>query len=254
MVALLLEAADENTVVVIVSDHGATPSERRFKPGAKGFSVQEVLAQKGYTVFREDRETGQRVIDWSRTRAVAQRSCYVYLNVAGRDPEGIVQPGEEYESLVREIIEALTDYREPATGRKPIVFALSRRDARILGLYSDRVGDIVYGVHPEVWGEHGRQITTGEYGSGEMKGLLMLSGPNIRKGCKLERTAWLTDVVPTVCTLLGLPMPAQAEGAVLYQALEDPDELLHQYDQLQRNYQRVKDALQGQQALTHSYE
>ena len=45
----------------------------------------------------------------------------------------------------------------------------------------------------------------------------------IKKGERLERTAWLTDLVPTICYLMNWPVPEKAEGAVIYQAFEEPD-------------------------------
>ena len=48
-----------------------------------------------------------------------------------------------------------------------------------------------------------------------------MRGPGIRRGVELERTVWLTDVVPTMCHLMGVPVPRHAEGAVIYQALEE---------------------------------
>ena len=151
------------------------------------------------------------------------------------------------------MINILYDYTDPETGRKPFAFALKREDARIIGLCGDRIGDIVYGMHGWVGGEHGRQMTTGECGMGSMKGLLIMSGPNVKKNSNIERTVWLTDIVPTVCYLMDLPIPRQAEGAIIYQALEDPDFKIKEMENLKRNYQRVKRALEGQKGLTHSY-
>jgi hypothetical protein len=45
----------------------------------------------------------------------------------------------------------------------------------------------------------------------------------VKRGAVLERTCWITDVVPTIRYLTGLPMPRHAEGAVIYQAREDPE-------------------------------
>ena len=45
----------------------------------------------------------------------------------------------------------------------------------------------------------------------------------MKEGVRLERMAYQTQVTPTICYLLGIPMPHQAEGAVLYEALVDPD-------------------------------
>jgi hypothetical protein len=178
---------------------------------------------------------------------------YVYVNLKGRDPHGIVQPGEEYEKLKDRIINILYDYTDKKTGRKPIAFALKKEDARIIGLYGDRIGDVVYGIPGWVAGEHGRQLATADYGMGSMKGLLVMSGPNIRKNLVVGRTVWLTDIVPTVCYMLDLPVPKTAEGAVIYQAMEDPDFKSKEIDRLKKNYERVKSALDGQKSLTHSY-
>ncbi|MFQ6095581.1 MAG: alkaline phosphatase family protein [Candidatus Bathyarchaeia archaeon] len=253
MVGKILSAVDEKTLVFMVSDHGATPTEGRFDQDFKSFAVSTILSEAGLLAYKTDQKTGEKAIDWSRTKAVPQRSCFIYVNLKGRDPDGIVEP-EDYDGVRDEIINALYNYTDPKTGKKPIVFALKKEDARVLGLYGDRIGDVVYGVRAEVSGEHGRQLTTGEYGVGSMKGLLIIAGPNIKKGCVLKRTVWLTDVVPTICYLLGLPIPKDAEGAIIYQALGNPDYLIEELDRLKRNYDRLKAAYEEQRSLTHEYE
>jgi hypothetical protein len=45
----------------------------------------------------------------------------------------------------------------------------------------------------------------------------------VKQGEVLERNVWLTDIVPTICYLTDLPVPTQCEGAVIYQALQNPD-------------------------------
>ena len=45
----------------------------------------------------------------------------------------------------------------------------------------------------------------------------------VKKGHRLQRTVWLTDIVPTICYLMNLPLPEQVEGAVIYQAFENPN-------------------------------
>lgn len=61
-----------------------------------------------------------------------QRTCYVYINPKGRNPQGIVDP-EEYEELREEIIDALYDYVHPETGRKPAALARGAGAERSLG-------------------------------------------------------------------------------------------------------------------------
>ncbi len=243
MLGKILAHADENTVVVVVSDHGATATGRNVP-------LNKILQDAGLLVV-EQTDDGPKV-DWSRTRAVAQRSCYVYVNLEGRDPEGSVKP-EDYETVRDQIIEALLSYRDPELGVCPFVMAWRREDARPLGLYGERVGDIVFAYRPDFVGQHGPHLPTAEWGIGDLHGLLILKGPNIKKGEKLARTAWITDVVPTVCYLAEWPVPRQAEGAVLYQALEDPDAQTDELRHLRRNYARLKRAYDTDQHLTHSY-
>jgi hypothetical protein len=243
MLGKILAYADEDTIVVIVSDHGAKATGRHVP-------LNKILQEAGLLVIEETE--GQRRIDWSKTQAVGQRSCYVYVNVAGRDPEGIVKP-EEYEEVRDRIIEALLSYRDPELNVCPFALVLRKEDARPLGLYGEMVGDIVFAYRPEFGGQHGPHLPTAQWGIGDLRGLLILKGPNIKKGERLTRTAWITDVVPTVCYLAEWPMPRQAEGAVLYQALENPDEKKDELQQVRRNYERLKRAYETDQHLTHSY-
>jgi len=220
MIGRILAAAGADVLTVITSDHGAVPVEARF-------NAQRALIDAGLTAVQEDPETGDRVIDWTKTRAVCQRSVYVYVNLKGRDPDGIVEPGEEYEQVRDEVIRALLDHEDPETGERPVRLALRKEDARMIGLYGDMVGDVIYGIGPRFGGAtggcHGQQLSTVAHGDGSMRGLLIMHGPGIKAGQTLSRTVWLVDIVPTACYLLGIPVPTQCEGAVIYQALEQPD-------------------------------
>ena len=63
-------------------------------------------------------------IDWSQTRAIQSRSSYIYINLKGRDPEGIVEPAD-YEALREKIIDDLYAYRDPVHGRRVVAFAMT---------------------------------------------------------------------------------------------------------------------------------
>jgi predicted AlkP superfamily phosphohydrolase/phosphomutase len=193
------------------------------------------------------------VIDWSRTRAVVQRSSYVYVNLKGRDPHGIVEPGEEYERVRDGIIAAFYDYTDPATGKKPFTLALRKEDARVLGLHGDRIGDVVFAMGNDWGGQHGNFLPTAEFGLGQVKGLLIMAGPGVKQGVRLERTVWLTDLVPTICYLAELPIPKDTEGAIIYQALENPDAQLEELQKIRKNYDRLKGAVEAERNLTHTY-
>lgn len=245
MLGEVLSQADEETLIVVVSDHGAQATTGHVP-------LRKLLVEAGYLVLTQD-EAGREVIDWSRTKAVPQRSCFIYLNVEDRDPQGIVEPGEEYERLRDDLIALLMDYTDPQSGRKPFAFVWKREDARVLGLYGDRVGDLVFAFTEHFCGQHGPILPTAKIGLGSLQGLLVLKGPGIKEGFRLERNAWLTDIVPTLCYLAEWPIPREAEGGVLYQALVDPDLNVSELRRLRRNYERLQRAQEAETALTHRY-
>jgi len=245
MVGRILEAVGEDTVVAIASDHGAVPTE----PGSKYISINDILEQAGLLKYK-DKEN--KIIDWSQTKAFEDRSCYIWINLKSRFPDGIVDD-KDYEKVRWEVINALHSYRDPNTGKCPFAFILRREEAIMLGLRGETIGDIVFGFYPEAPGEHGRQITSGEYSIGSMKGLLILSGPGIKKGVVLKRQVNIADVVPTLCYVAGLPVPKDCEGAIIYQALEDKDMHLNKIKALEEKYCKLEETIRVMRSLTHTY-
>ncbi|MCX6002342.1 MAG: hypothetical protein NTY79_07410 [Chloroflexi bacterium] len=182
----------------------------------------------------------------SKSKCFPQRELYVYINLKGRDPEGIVDP-KDYKEVQQQIIDALLTYVDPKTGKRPVSLALSKQDARIMGLYGDWVGDVIYAVYPWVAGQHGNILPTAEWGIGSLKGLLTFTGPGIKKGYRMERTCNLIDIVPTICYLMDLPLPSTTEGAVLYQAFKNPNFKPDEITKLKEGLVRMELALQRTQ-------
>jgi len=256
MIGRILSCGGESPLVFVVSDHGA-------KASTKAFRVSRILVDAGLTVLTNEKVTPELPsfghtsegfeVDWSRTKAYAQRACYIYVNLKGRDPHGIVDPEREYEDVRTRIIQELYDYTDPDTGLKPVSLALKREDARVLGLYGDRVGDIVYALNPQFGGEHGNFLPATEHGVGSMRGFLAISGPGIARNRVIERNVWLTDIAPTICHLADLPIPSQAEGSVIYQALQDPNLKLKELKNARENYRKVARAFSSTDAETHRH-
>jgi hypothetical protein len=252
MLAQILEATDKETLVILVSDHGATPDGPSFDPyqalvpaGLATLSKTVDSGDEGYKKKLLEATGMQHRLDLKNTKAIPQRLIYVYVNLKGRDPEGIVDP-EDYEKVQQEIIDSLLLYVDPETGKRPVALALSKRDARILGLYEDAIGDVIYALYPWFGGQHGMILPTAEWGIGSLKGLLTMTGPGMKKGHRLKRTVWLTDIVPTICYLLDLPFPEQAEGSVIYQAFKDPNFKLKEIKKLKDGLARMETALTRQ--------
>jgi hypothetical protein len=129
---------------------------------------------------------------------------------------------------------------------------VKREDARILGLYGPRVGDVVYAVHPEFGHEHGQSLASGRYGRGSLEATILFAGPGIRRGHIHEGMTGIQDVVPTLCYLADIPFPRGCEGAIVFDALQDPSVRMKERAKLERERGRWQDAYERQVSITHS--
>jgi predicted AlkP superfamily phosphohydrolase/phosphomutase len=252
MIEQILKATDKDTLVITVSDHGAVADGALYSPVAplmEAGLTARVQSMESIESPTRHGQTGKMIAsmvltpDPKKSQALPERTVYVYVNLKGRDPEGIVEP-EDYEKVQRQICDTLLTYVDPVTGKRPVALALTKKDARILGLYGDYMGDVVYAIYPEFSGQHGNILPAATWGCGDLKPLLSFSGPGIKKGQRLERTCHLVDIVPTICYLMGLPLPAQAEGGVIYQVFKDPNFLPQELDKLKAGLARMETALQ----------
>ncbi len=208
-VGRLLELQDDETVVVVTSDHGGTPD---FVPP---IAAADVLEKVGLLVL--DPATGE--TDLSRSAAIPVGTIHVFINLKGRDPGGIVEP-EDFDKVQQQIIHALTTYVDPGTGKQPFALAVTRENAEMLNLWGDLVGDVVWAVHPEFDACHGRHLPAVSLGIGGQHTTFIINGPHIRSGLGLQGQARSVDIAPTVAHLLGVPQPRNAEGRVIAEAIE----------------------------------
>ncbi len=210
MLGHILNWVDDETVVMVISDHGGLPGHRRV-------DTAKVLEQSGL-LTRKDSS-----IDWSRTKAYLQHGIFININLEGREPEGIVPP-EDYEKVCDEVMAALHAYVDERNGLHPYNLVLRKKDARYLGLYGDptnkKIGDLVFTFKEQFGGTHGEQLSTAQRDISSNGSIFIMHGPNIRDGLVLERTVWLTDITPTICHILGVPPPRDSEGAILHQAFK----------------------------------
>lgn len=214
-VGSMREMLGREAAIFVVSDHGSCGYSRYF-------SIRETLKKAGLLVTRKT-ATGEE-IDWSASRAVPMHSSYVCVNLAGREPTGIVPPAE-YERTVDQIIAALYDAADPDTGKRMVALALRREDARLVGLGGENMADVVFavagGIGSPGGGVHAGQIPTARSRSGIQCALLLACGPGIRKGVRITRTVRQHDIAPTISALMGIPAPRHAEGAPIREMLEE---------------------------------
>jgi len=220
----VMEALGEETLTCVISDHGATPIGPIFNTAA-------ALAQAGLTTYKlrkadqarsvwEESEGFNYDLIAEESKAVPQRYMFVYVNLKSKYPGGIVEDAD-YETVRKQIIDALYDYKHPETGERPVMCAIPKEDAQVFGMGGAQAGDVVYVLKPEYMAEHGYGFPTGESGCGSLKNVMIWRGPGVKKGYTYTRPRWLADVVPTFCHATGNPVPADTEGAIMYQIFED---------------------------------
>ena len=213
---------DEGWTIMIVSDHAQACPE--YGPIALGepMGVNVRLMQElGYTAVKTD-ENGNELheIDWDHTKAVAVRGNHIYINLKGRNPYGIVNPEDKYE-LEEQIMTDLYGYTHPVTGKRVIALALRNKDALILGLSGEGCGDIIYFTSEGYHFDHGDALsTTLGYADTSISPIFIAAGPGIKRGFTTERVIREVDVAPTIAAVTGVRMPAQCEGAPVYQILD----------------------------------
>mgnify|MGYP000054571017 CR=1 FL=1 len=218
-----LHLLDEGWTVFIVSDHAQVcPKHNRAALGDMNGINVGVMKELGLTVLQKDAD-GNEIpkIDWSKTVAVAPRANQIYLNMKGRDPHGIVEPGDKYE-WEEEIMTRLYGYKSPATGKRVVALALRNKDAVLLGMGGPQCGDIIYWTAEGYNDDHTDSLST-TWGEADtsVSPIFIAAGKGLKKGFTTDRIIREIDVTPTMAALGGVRMPKECEGAPVYQIFED---------------------------------
>jgi predicted AlkP superfamily phosphohydrolase/phosphomutase len=171
------------------------------------------------------------MVDWSRTQAYSFGHIgQIFINLQGREPQGIVAPGADYERVVAEIVQRLQGLVDPETGEH-VVTATHLRDELYHGLYTNQGPDINvifqdmrYLVH--VGTEFAHSGIFGppvhhETGTHRLDGMVIAQGRPIRTGQKNSRPSQIVDLAPTIYYLMGLPIPSDVDGEIMRELLTD---------------------------------
>jgi predicted AlkP superfamily phosphohydrolase/phosphomutase len=223
LLAKLLEQADDDTVVLVVSDHGA----KRMDGGIR---VNEWLRGEGLLATLREPNGTERLadvgVDWPRTTAWGDGGYYarIFLNVRGREPEGTIAP-ENYERVRDDIarrLEAIPD----EIGRPIGTHAYKPEELyeQVGGVAPDLIvhfGDLFWRSVGTIGGDEGIHTFENDTGPDDANhaqdGLLIISGPGIEPGPR--HGMHLLDVAPTVLELLGLGVPSGMRGTSLLTSL-----------------------------------
>jgi len=215
-ISTLLELLDEDTTVLVVSDHGA-----RALQG--GFCVNEWLIGEGFLNLLNPPDRIQSLeeagIDWGRTRVWGSGGYYsrIFLNVKGREPEGIVAP-EDYEAVRDDVaarLEATTDEEGRPLGTK--VFKPEAIYSSVKGIAPDLIvyfGDLAWRAVGGVgYGTvHVQENDTGPDDCNHAQhGAFILVGDGVPDSGWTEG-AHLLDMAPTLLARAGYDIPTSMQG------------------------------------------
>jgi len=230
LVGKFMEFLDDNTYLIVVSDHGNAPNRKKC-------SIVNALAKEGLIVVEE--VDGEKVVNWSKSKVFIDLTN-IYVNLKSRYQGGIVEDSE-YEEIRNKVLRVLRELKDE-DGEYVVAFALKREDAVMIGLWGEHVGDIVFAYSPGfTWGHrevfegtlrvgganHGPQIPTAETELSSNYGTFIIAGPNIKKGyvrpVDFLGPVYLVDVAPTVAYILNVKPPRHNQGRILYDFFEGWD-------------------------------
>lgn len=217
------------TPLIVLSDHGFTSFRRAV-------NYNRWLIDEGYMALKAD--TGVltlqdlfddnrllfKNVDWSKTRAYALGLGNVYVNLKGREREGIVEPGAEYQRLCDELKRKLPQMVDPDTGDHP-VHAVYTRDELYTGYDPDITPDLrvtntpgyrvswqtSLGGAPELLVEQNEKAWSGDHCSLDpsfVPGMFFCNR-------KIYQAPNMLDMAPSVLRLLGVSLPSDLEGKAI---------------------------------------
>lgn len=184
----------------------------------------EILPKTSFPDFSEG-------IDWEHTKAYSYGyQGQIYINLAGREPHGIVKPGDEYNALINEISQKLMELTDPDDG-KPVVDNILRASELYTGDYQSKAPDLVLVMRGHTYitrlgyelgsisGSIFENSPVNETGGHMPDGVLITQGPAFKNHGREAKTAWLGDITPTVLHIMGCPIPDWMDGRVLIERL-----------------------------------
>ena len=133
----------------------------------------------------------------------------------------MVEPSDQYE-LEEEIMTKLYQLTDKETQHRIVSVALRNKDAVLLGQGGPEAGDIICWLAEGYNYDHADCLAT-TYGESDtsVSPIFIGAGQGFKEGFRTERVIRQIDFAPTVAVLGGVRMPAQCEGAPVYQILSE---------------------------------
>jgi len=218
----ILDKLDDDDVLWVLSDHGCTSFRR-------GVNLNAWLLENGYLKLKDGADGSEewlQSVDWSATRAYAVGLVGIFLNIKGREVQGIVEPGADAAALKEELSSKLNGLVDSEVGEVAIN-EIFDTDRIYRGPYKGNAPDLLVGYN------HGYRISW-DCASGVVAGPVFddnvkawsgdhIVDPRIVPGIFLcnhtidNDSPHIIDLAPTILTLFGLRPAPHMEGSPLFE-------------------------------------
>lgn len=179
-------------------------------------------------------------IDWDNTLAYSRENApTICINLKGREPKGIVEPGSAYEKVREAIINKLLNLRCPQTN-EPIIERVLKKEEIYSGKFTYKAPDLLiqwkndsYIQRPGYTNKNGKwfQVLTHKElewaetvsrpsGIHRREGIFLALGKHIKQSFQIQ-DANIVDIFPTVLFTMGIPIPEGTDGRILTEIFKE---------------------------------
>lgn len=171
-----------------------------------------------------------RDVDWSQTKAFTKTGIgQIVINLKGREPQGSVNPGQEFLELQSELVKKLRDLKDPETG-KLIESDIYLKEEIYKGRYLEEMPDITYlpvnhnySAISALGGFTSESLflkNKSYRSTHDMNGVLIAWGKHFKKNPWIKG-AGLIDIAPTILYLMGCRISSEMDGKVLTELFQE---------------------------------
>jgi predicted AlkP superfamily phosphohydrolase/phosphomutase len=221
----VLPRLDDRTTLLVLSDHG-------FAPYYRSFNLNTWLLNNGYIKLKSgaasDSSEPLANVDWTETRAYGLGLNGLYVNLRGRESNGIVDPGTQADSLTAELRAKLLSVRDPKS-KQPVITRVDLASEAYQGPYARSGPDMLVGYNRGY--RAGWQTILGSFPAEELEDnsnawsgdhcmdYTLVPGVLLSNRKIAANAPALTDIAPTVLAEFGIPKPQGMIGQSVFQSL-----------------------------------
>jgi predicted AlkP superfamily phosphohydrolase/phosphomutase len=220
----VLARVDDRTTLLVLSDHG-------FAPYYRSFNLNTWLLHNGYIKLKDgaNSDTSEPLanVDWTKTRAYGLGLNGLYLNLRGRESNGIVDPGAQADSLMAELRAKLLGVQD-AKSKQRVITRIDLASEAYQGPYARSGPDMLVGYNrgyragwQTILGsfpEHELEDNSNPWSGDHCMDYTLVPGVLLSNRKIAAKTPALTDIAPTILAEFGIAKGRGMIGQSVFQS------------------------------------